>query len=190
LIVRSLSVLKEEISFDEASIFEKVLDFYRERYKQMMLRSDYSPDLVEAVISAEFDQLHHLRYRFRDLKKFVSGFSELEPLALMFKRMVNIQKNQTGSPSVRPALLKEPSELQLWTRYQGIKDRFRGLIEDKKYFEALNLLVTLKEPVDAFFEGVEILTRKDEELKNNRVALLKELTQLFLSIADFSKFAI
>ena len=155
-----------------------------------MLRSDYSPDLVEAVVSAEFDRLHHLSYRFGDLKRFVSEFSDLEPLALMFKRMVNIQKNQTGALLVRPDLLKEPSESQLWTRYQGIKDRFRGLIDDKNYFEALNLLVSLKEPVDEFFKGVEILTKKDEELKNNRVALLKELTQLFLSIADFSKFAI
>ena len=71
-----------------------------------------------------------------------------------------------------------------------MKDSFRGLVEDKKYFEALTLLVTLKGPVDEFFEGVEILTKQNEELKNNRVALLKELTQLFLSIADFSKFAI
>jgi glycyl-tRNA synthetase beta chain len=156
----------------------------------MMLRSDYSPDLVEAVISAEFDQLHDLHYRFADLKKFVSGFSDLEPLALMFKRMVNILKNQTGAPSVHPVLLKEPSELQLWKRYQGIRDEFHRLIGHKKYYEALSLLVTLKEPVDEFFEGVEILTKKDEELKNNRVALLKELTQLFLRIADFSKFAI
>ena len=189
-ILKALSILREGISFDEASVFEKVLDFYRERYRQMMLRSDYSPDLVEAVISAEFDHLHHLRYRFGDLKKFVSGFSDLEPLALMFKRMVNILKNQTGAPSVHPALLREPSELQLWKRYQGMRDEFHRLIEHKKYFEALNLLVTLKKPVDEFFEGVEILTKKDEELKNNRVALLKELTQLFLSIADFSKFAI
>ena len=80
--------------------------------------------------------------------------------------------------------------MQLWNRYQGMKDSFRGLVEDKKYFEALTLLVTLKGPVDEFFEGVEILTKQNEELKNNRVALLKELTQLFLSIADFSKFAI
>jgi glycyl-tRNA synthetase beta chain len=189
-IFKALSILREEISFDEVSVFEKVLDFFRERYRQMMLRSDYSPGLVEAVITAEFDHLHHLRYRFGDLKKFVSEFSDLESLALMFKRMVNILKNQTGTSSVRPELLKEPCELQLWKSYQGIRDAFRRLIEDKKYFEALNLLVTLKAPVDEFFAGVEILTRKDETLRNNRVALLKELTQLFLTIADFSKFAI
>jgi glycyl-tRNA synthetase beta chain len=187
-ILKALSILREGISFDEASVFEKVLDFTGSATADDA-RSDYSADLGR-VISAEFDQLHHLRYRFGDLKKFVSGFSDLEPLALMFKRMVNILKNQAGAPSVHPALLKEPSELHLWKKYQGMKDEFHRLIEHKKYFEGLNLLVTLKEPVDKFFEGVEILTKKDEELKNNRVALLKELTQLFLSIADFSKFAI
>ncbi len=189
-VLQALSALRQEVPCDETSVFERVIEFFRQRYKQMMLRSDYSPDLVEAVISAEFDRLPHLHHRLGSLKKFIAEFSDLEPLALTFKRMVNILKNQTGGPSVRPALLKEPSELHLWKSYQGIRDDFHSLIEDKKYLEALNLLVSLKKPVDGFFEGVEVLTRKDEELRTNRVALLKELTQLFLSIADFSKLAI
>jgi glycyl-tRNA synthetase beta subunit len=157
-ILKALSILREGISFDEASVFEKVLDFYRERYRQMMLRSDYSPDLVEAVISAEFDQLHHLRYRFGDLKKFVSGFSDLEPLALMFKRMMNILKNQTGAPlSILPS--KGAERVAALEEIPGDQDEFHRLTEHKKYFEALNLLVTLKEPVDEFLK-VEILTKK------------------------------
>jgi glycyl-tRNA synthetase beta subunit len=44
--------------------------------------------------------------------------------------------------------------------------------------------------VDAFFEGVEILTKENEVLKNNRVALLQDLSRLFLKVADFSKFSV
>jgi glycyl-tRNA synthetase beta subunit len=54
----------------------------------------------------------------------------------------------------------------------------------------LNLLLTLKKPVNDLFDGVEILTRKDDCLRKNRVAVLQELARLFLTIADFSKFAI
>ena len=56
-----------------------------------------------------------------------------------------------------------------------------------KFYEALNLLAELREPVDVFFEGVEILSRDDEGLRRNRVGLLQYLERLFLRAADLSK---
>jgi glycyl-tRNA synthetase beta chain len=189
-ISEALSILREEVSFDHQVIADKVLDFFRERYRQMMLRSDYSADLVEAVLSAEFDYLHHLRYRLDQLKKFISEVADFESLALTFKRIVNILKNQPEAFSVDTALFQEACESHLWETYQGLKNEFRRLTEKKRYLEALNLLVTMKKPVDEFFDGVEILTKKDDALRENRVAILQDLARLFLSIADFSKFAI
>jgi glycyl-tRNA synthetase beta chain len=189
-VTKALSILGEEISFDQPLIAMKVTDFFRERYRQMMLRSDYATDLVEAVISAEFDYIHHLRHRLDHLKKFITGFADFESLALTFKRIVNILKNQPEAFSVNSALFKESCESQLWETYQGLKHQFHQSIEKKQYLEALGLLVTLKKPVDDFFEGVEILTKKDDALRENRVAMLQELSRLFLTIADFSKFAI
>jgi glycyl-tRNA synthetase beta chain len=190
LVTKALSILREEISFDELPTAVKVMDFFRERYRQMMLRSDYATDLVEAVISAEFDYIHHLRHRLDHLKEFITGFADFESLALTFKRIVNILKNQPEAFSVNTALFKEPCEAHLWETYQRLEKEFRQSIEKKQYSEALNLLVTLKKPVDEFFEGVEILTKKDDALRKNRVAMLQELARLFLAIADFSKFAI
>jgi glycyl-tRNA synthetase beta chain len=189
-ITEALSILREDISFDQQVIAGRVLDFFRERYRQMMLRSDYAVDLVEAVISAEFDYLHHLRYRLDQLKKFITEFVDFESLALTSKRIVNILKNQPEAFSVDTTLFKEACESQLWITYQGLKNEFGQLTEKKRYLEALNLLVTLKRPVDEFFDGVEILTKKDDALRKNRVAMLQELARLFLCIADFSKFAI
>jgi len=44
--------------------------------------------------------------------------------------------------------------------------------------------------VDEFFEGVEIFTKEDPRLKDNRVGLLQELSRFFSNLADFSKFSI
>ena len=74
--------------------------------------------------------------------------------------------------------------------YQGVKEDIERMMQEKNYAGALNLMAGLKGPVDAFFEGVEILTKEDEALKNNRVALLQDLSRLFLKVADFSKFAV
>ena len=51
------------------------------------------------------------------------------------------------------------------------------------------LVTSLKEPVDAFFDGVMVMT-DDERLRRNRVALLAQLQQTMNRIADISKLAV
>jgi glycyl-tRNA synthetase beta chain len=190
-IAESISLLAEEISYDKDAAFSKVKDFFRERYKQMMLRSEYPSDLVEAVIAVEFDRISHLRPRCDQLQGFIKEYREFEPLALTFKRVSNILRNQEApASSIDPSLFKEPCETGLLEAYRGVKDDIEALIEEKNYAEALNLMARLKAPVDAFFEGVEILTKENEAVKNNRLALLQKVSRLFLKVADFSKFSI
>ena len=58
------------------------------------------------------------------------------------------------------------------------------------YFEALDLMIRLRKPVDDLFDGVEILIKDNKPLRENRIGLLQNLAGLFLSVADFSKFSI
>ena len=51
---------------------------------------------------------------------------------------------------------------------------------------ALIQLARLRKPVDAFFDTVLVMA-KDEKVKFNRLSLLKEISDLFHRIADFSK---
>jgi glycyl-tRNA synthetase beta chain len=190
IISKALSVLSKEISFDEPMILRKILDFFRERYRQMMLRSDYGYGLLEAAIAVEFDRINQLRSRLDQLQRFVKEFGEFESFVLTSKRISNILKNQEEPMKVLPALFKAPCESKLWESYQTVKRPIEDLIEKKNTYEALKLMATLKGPVDDFFSGVEILTKESVELKNNRVGMLQELSRLFLKVADFSKFAI
>jgi glycyl-tRNA synthetase beta chain len=190
LVSKALSILRKEISFDEPLISNKVLDFFRERYRQMMLRSDYGYGLIEAAIAVEFDRINQLRSRLDQLQAFVKEFGEFESFVLTFKRISNILKNQTETVQVQPALFKASCESKLWESYQVVKRPIEDFIEKRNAYEALKLMATLKGPVDDFFNGVEILTKESAELKNNRVGMLQELSRLFLKVADFSKFAI
>ncbi|HEX9910160.1 MAG TPA: glycine--tRNA ligase subunit beta [Desulfatiglandales bacterium] len=187
---KALSILAKEISFDETLILNKVLDFFRERYRQMMLRSDYGYGLVEAAIAVEFDRINEVRSRLDQLQTFVKEFGEFESFVLTSKRISNILKNQDETMRVQPALFKAPCESKLWESYQAVKRPIEDFIEKKNTYQALKLMATLKGPVDDFFNGVEILTKESAELKNNRVGMLQELSRLFLKVADFSKFAI
>ena len=59
------------------------------------------------------------------------------------------------------------------------------LLADAKYKEALAALAGLRDSVDAFFDNVMVMA-DDEAVKNNRLALLKQLQGLFIAIADIS----
>jgi glycyl-tRNA synthetase beta chain len=47
-------------------------------------------------------------------------------------------------------------------------------------------MARMRQPVDAFFDGVLVMD-KDEGIRKNRLALLREVFSLFLQVADFSK---
>ena len=189
-IAKSISILREEMEFDKDLVTQKVLGFFRERYKNMMLRSGYESDLIDAIISVNFEQINQLRSRIDQLKKFMTESEEFESLALTFKRVTNILRNQDESLPVDVNLFSESCESELWEAYQALKDDIHASVERGDYFEALNLMVRLRKPVDDLFDGVEILTKEDTRLRDNRVGMLQNLARLFLSLADFSKFSI
>jgi glycyl-tRNA synthetase beta chain len=188
-VVTSLTNLHQGVEFDEDSIAQKVSGFFRERYKSMALRSGYESDLIDAVLNANFDHIHQLRSRIDQLRRFMRESEEFESLALTFKRITNILKKQDKSFAVNVSLLREPCERRLWETYEAVKSDIHRLSEQKAYFEALNLVMRLRQPVDELFDGVAILA-EDAQLRDNRVAMLQDLARLFLSLADFSKFSI
>jgi glycyl-tRNA synthetase beta chain len=190
LIVEALSHLSKSLEFQEDVIFNKVIAFFRERYKQMMLRSDYQVDLVEAIISSEFDVLHHLAGRMADLKGFIDRSGEFESLVFTAKRVSNIIKNEESVLEVNPSLLKEACEIQLWNSFQETHAQVSQFLEEGRYLDSLHSVMGLRKPVDELFDGVEILTKKAPEVRENRIALLQGLSALFMSLADFSKFSI
>ena len=57
------------------------------------------------------------------------------------------------------------------------------------YAAMLQALAALKAPVDAFFEGVMVMT-DDVRLRDNRVALLSQLRDTMNRVADISRLAV
>jgi len=190
LIGQALLLLKEEIEFDKAQVLSKVIAFVRERYKNMMLRSGYESDLIEAVISVGFDRIRKLRPKIDQLKKFSSESEEFNQLALTFKRVSNILKKQDKPFEADPVLFREDCERVLYETFQALKDDVYRSLKEEGYLEALGLMVKLRKPVDDFFDGVEVLTKDNQALRENRVGLLQQIAGLMLLIADFSKFSI
>ena len=122
--------------------------------------------------------------------KAVSHFRTLDAalaLAAANKRVSNILAKVEGElpTAVKPELLVDAAEKALATQVAELQAELAPLFAAGDYQAALTRLAALREPVDTFFNEVMVMA-DDEALKANRLALLNNLRNLFLQVADIS----
>jgi glycyl-tRNA synthetase beta chain len=183
---RALELLGPRVS-DRAKTRAESLEFFRERLKNLWAEK-HRRDVVEAVLSAGFDDMVDAQERLLAMSAIV-GRPDFDPLAVAFKRAVNIIEKQAKDVHVGPvdeSLLSEDAERALYQAYQSTSGRIEEAVRSRNYPAALKEITSLKPAVDRFFESVRVLA-DDQRLKQNRVSLLAAVGKLFAGIADFSK---
>ncbi len=116
---------------------------------------------------------------------------EAESLASANKRIANLLKKSghDAGRGVTKKLLAADAEKSLYEALGKASETVRPMIEERRYADALHALASLRAPVDSFFDDVLVMA-DDEALKKNRLALLGELRDLFLDVADISRLSI
>lgn len=121
----------------------------------------------------------------------VHQFNQLdaaEALAAANKRVSNILAKNGGDKveaTVNAELLQQAEEKTLAQEVAAKQQTLEPLMANSDYSAALNELAGLRTAVDAFFDNVMVMA-DDDAVKNNRLALLKQLQGLFIGIADIS----
>ncbi|HTW24519.1 MAG TPA: glycine--tRNA ligase subunit beta [Candidatus Baltobacteraceae bacterium] len=174
-----------------AGVERQVLDFLLERARYILReRRGFAYDEISAAFAAGADDLVDAVERISALRA-IRNTKNFAPLAASFKRIRNILEKSAGKGdkaqgTVRPDLLKEAAELQLYTAAQRIGDEAASRKKEKKYRVALEKISELRPAVDHFFDKVLVMA-EDEEIRRNRIALLGTLLKEFSTIADFSE---
>ena len=83
-------------------------------------------------------------------------------------------------------LLTESAEKELANQLKDLSKKIGPLSKSRDYTAILQQLSALKDPVDAFFDHVMVMT-DDIKIRQNRLALLNQLRNLFLDVADISQ---
>jgi glycyl-tRNA synthetase beta chain len=176
---------------DIAKFSESVRTFFRERL-EFYLKDvrEYAYDVVKAVLAADSDDVVDTLARAEAVKQ-VLHMPEFLAIGAACKRMRNIlrQAEEKGiSPAGRfhalPDSADEEKKLAAYIEVNG--PRVEALRKKREYGDALMLLSTAREPVDAFFDKVMVMV-EDEKVRANRLALLRTLLKEFSTIADFSE---
>jgi glycyl-tRNA synthetase beta chain len=91
-----------------------------------------------------------------------------------------------GTLELNPGLLTENAEKALYKKIGDLSADVNAMFNKGDYENALRELSVLREPVDAFFDSVMVMA-EDAAIRNNRLALLEQMSALFLRAADLSR---
>jgi glycyl-tRNA synthetase beta chain len=166
-----------------AELFDFILERLRGYYADQGLRAD----AFDAVLALHPSSLADFDRRLRAVVEF-GQLPEAAALVAANKRIGNIlrqaaEKGDRPAPNIDATALEmvEERSLAAALAYQG--DIAQTKLSCGDYVGALKQLSTLKPAVDAFFDKVMVMA-EDPDIRANRLGLLHDLRQRFLSIAD------
>lgn len=181
---------KGKIEPDELG--DALYEFITDRLRRYFLDrdDDLKTETFDAVLARRPASLVDFERRLAAVQAFVK-LEAAESLAAANKRIANIlrQAEYAGGGKVRKKLLGDDAEKALWAAIGEARATVEPMIEKRDYTEALTRLANLRPTVDTFFDDVMVMV-DDEAVKKNRLAVLAELRELFLEIADISRLSV
>ncbi|NQV86676.1 MAG: glycine--tRNA ligase subunit beta, partial [Woeseiaceae bacterium] len=177
---------------DNAALADDLYGFISDRLRPYFMDRDpgLSAETFDAVMVRQPSSLLDFDRRLAAVQVF-ARLEQAASLAAANKRIANILR-QVGDPvglKTRKKLLQDGAELILFNALQSAHQKVEPLLAARHYADVLNELADLRDPVDRFFDDVMVMA-DDEAVRNNRLALLAELRELFLRVADISRLSI
>ena len=170
-----------------SSVVEQVLTYMTERFRAMYVDQGIAAEVFMSVAAKQLSNPLDIHQRVQAVHSF-SQLDEAAALAAANKRVSNILAKLDGNHrvgEVDKALLQEPAEQALATTLNQLDGDVRPRLAERSYTEGMKGLAALRAPVDQFFDDVMVMA-DDPALRNNRIALLTQLRNLFLEVADIS----
>lgn len=166
-----------------ANTFDDVMEFVGSRYRAMYTEQGVNVDTIQAVQAINPQSPLDFDERIRAVQAF-RALPQAQVLAENNKRVANIlAKADNVGESVQENLLTETAEKALYQAILSAKETVKPLQDKADYQGVLTALTALASPLSDFFDNV-MVNADDENLKNNRLALLGQVRTLFLSVAD------
>ncbi|GAB3345885.1 glycine--tRNA ligase subunit beta [Lysobacter tyrosinilyticus] len=188
LLQRALTLQPVKPGPNDADLFEVCEEFVYDR-----LRGYY-----EDVPSVQFESVNNIAHQslpdFDRRLKAIGEFAKLpeaEALAAANKRIRNILKKVDGElpTAIDPARYTEAAERELGDAVDAAIAETDPQLAQRDYVAVLGRLARLRPQVDAFFDKV-MVNVDDMAVRNNRLALLKRLSDRLGSVAAIEHLSI
>ena len=183
LVKKSAALFGDKLT--NQNVVADVVDFMLGRFRAWYQDEGIAVDVIQAVLArrptrpADFDARVRAVSHFRTL-------DSAEALAAANKRVSNIlAKADAAIGEINLTACVEPAEKDLAEAVLALRTEVQPLITQGDYTAVLDKLANLRAPVDNFFDNV-MVNAEDPALRQNRLAILNTLQDLFLQVADIS----
>jgi len=171
---------------------KEILDFLKERMRNILKEKKIKPDIVEAAISSHIGDNYLALYKKSIVMNKYFNKDIGKNAIYSFKRVSSIldheskklTKELTGRPDA--VLFRKDEEKFLFEKLNEIRKSFTVKDDRKDYEELLTQLAAVKESTDNFFDNV-VVNDVNQDIKNNRLELLSMFCKTFNNYIDFSK---
>ncbi|MGZ2430590.1 glycine--tRNA ligase subunit beta [Rhizobium redzepovicii] len=175
---------------DPAETCFDLLSFFHDRLKVYLRDQGARHDLIDAVLTADADDLLMVARRVEALTAFITS-EDGKNLLAGTKRATQLlaaeeKKGTVIADAVSPALLKLDAEKELFAAISSASTEAADAVAGEDFRSAMAGLSQLRGPVDRFFEDV-LVNDEDAAIRANRLALLRLIREATGTVADFSK---
>lgn len=172
------------IEFDKDEVLNQIMEFFKDRIKNLFRDLGIRYDVIDAILSSNIDDIADMYARAKALNSWIDK-GELVEMLTAFNRVATLaEKAETNQVNIN--LMREEAEFNLYQQFQEISSNVEHLLANKEYTKALDAFASLRPAIDNMFDSVMIMD-KDEAIKNNRLAILKQIYDIMLNICDLSK---
>ncbi len=171
---------------DQLNLAASVQDFMMGRLRAWYAGMGISADIFNSVTQSH-DYPLDFHHRIEAVKHFMT-LPESGALVSANKRVARILEKETVTTDTLffdQALLNENAEKRLYLALSELMDKNAAARKQGDYAQILVASSALREPIDTFFDEVMVIV-DDPKVKRNRLALLQQLRNLFLFVADIS----
>ncbi|MBC7264003.1 MAG: glycine--tRNA ligase subunit beta [Chloroflexi bacterium] len=159
-----------------------VVDFIVQRLRQWLLDAGYRYDLVDAALSARYDNPYLAARTVWELAREVES-ERFSLLLTAYSRPSRITRDILTELPLNPDALTEKAEQHLYQTYLQVKEAMRDVQDVPGFLSAFAPLVG---PINEFFDEVFVMV-DDASLRSNRLALLQRIAALPQGIVDLTK---
>jgi glycyl-tRNA synthetase beta chain len=174
--------------FDAGKATAELQDFILDRLAGSLREQGASAQEVDAVLAPRPQRLGEVPKLLAAVRAF-AALPAAAALAAANKRIGNILKKAPEADAhVSELLLKEPAEKALHAAMAEVVPAANAQFDAGDYTASLQTLAALREPVDAFFDGV-MVNAEQADLRLNRLGLLMSLHAAMNRVAQLERLA-
>ena len=170
---------------ETGKLVPQIMEFFKQRLRNLLMDQGIRYDVIDAVFADKRnDDMVDLAVRCKALAAYVEAGNS-EPLVQVSVRVSNLCKKIEKEVAISGALFKDESENKLHEVVAAVSKEIIPEIVLYDYAAVLKAGEKVIEPVNTFFDNVMVMD-EDENVKNNRLAMLEEVRGIVNAVGDLS----